>query len=82
MRLSGGQELSCGAFAGDVDAFTGLQQQQAGSELSSSGGAAPASSQAAGGGIGGLPGWESAVTRAVAVTDGPLQVEGLVAFAQ
>lgn len=84
MRLAGGQELSCSALAGDVDAFLGMQQQSSGSssrgDAAASGGAGM-SSVPGGGSIGsaisaggsGVPNRGSAVARAVAITDGPLQ---------
>lgn len=101
VRLASGQELRCGALAGDVEACVGLKQQHlrrqqggssggggSGSGGGGSGGGAAASSvaspaagsgaaesvadAAAGAGVsnGGI---SSAVARAIAVTDSPLQ---------
>jgi hypothetical protein len=87
VRLASGQELSCGALAGDVDVFAGLQEageaHGGGSSSFPSGGAAPdaaagadadsgASAPAAGSYV--VPGSGGAVARAVAITDAaPLQ---------
>ena len=62
VRTGSGQELRCGAFAGNADAFVGLRV---------AGGAAGGSGSCPTSGAGNAQG--AAVARAVAITDGPLQ---------